>query len=309
MERIQIRGKVESRSGVVELTLCDHPISVELASNGQEIPILDRLNDPDHYLGPSAFGAVVNFGKIFVREGMVGHVSPDQQWSLSNPPSDGVTMMEFLDLEVADAVREISQIARTNGSCSDTTLCERYHHLNQKVFQAIARHNGSGESHETVALIRAGVVAGQMLEVPVDEQILIHTKRLYLKEQEGKGNIAIGITWVNPEEMSKLNGKIVHIPDPAGATFSSVVANLIYLKQMGVCPKRVEIWNTVASHRGAEFALNAMRDLGIEGQVVAGGYSPGMNDKYYLEESDGGPSVGDAGDMLDRFLPENLRLL
>jgi len=78
---------------------------------------------------------------------------------------------------------------------------------------------------------------------------------------------------------------------------------------LGIRPKTVNIWHTVVSHRGAELGLSFLQSLGLKGEIVAGGYAPGLNRRYYLENAEGNPSVRDAGNGLDRFLPESLRLL
>lgn len=294
---------------VKKFSLCGYPISLEIASGGAKIPILDRLDNPRHYRGPSEFDAIVNFGDLFVLRDMRGQrVPPEHRWSADNLPPQGITILELLDPEVAAIVQEISEVAACD-FYDDKVLCQRYYDLNAQIFRRIARHTGvEPATTHFLGLIRAGVVAGKMLGVTPEDQVLIHTKRLHLKG-EREGDIAVGITYVDPKQAERLDGQHVLIADPAGATLSSVVGNILFLVHRGVLPGRIDIWNTVTSHRGAVFATEAMRDLGLQGKFVSGGYSPGMDERYYLETESGMPSVRDAGDGLDRFLPEGLRLL
>lgn len=286
-------------------------MTIEIASKGKEIPIRDRLEDPDHYKGPDSFRTVVDFGSLAKGWRMrAQHVDGQAQWSAVNLPPKGITILEFRDPKVKTAIREISSIAETD-FYGDPNLCKRYFELNQEVFLAISgfneRRGGGLSAVQFLGLVRAGVVAGKMLGFEPEKQILVQTKRLPLKGKR-EGDIAVGISYFDKDSLRELDRAYVLIADPAGATYSSVVANLICLTEMGVRPGRVDIWNTVASHQGALFALDAMKDLNIEGEIVAGGYSPGMNSNYYLETRDHKPSVGDAGDGLNQFLPQELRL-
>ncbi|MEK7188304.1 MAG: hypothetical protein AAB685_00445 [Patescibacteria group bacterium] len=289
-----------------------YPITIEIASKGEEIPIRERLEDPDHYKGPASFQAVIDFGSLAKGWRMRGqHVDRQAQWSAANLPPKGITILEFQDPRVKTATRWISEIAEED-FCPVPLKCQKYYDYNRNVFHYIrdyysGRNSGESPQFRFLGLVRAGLVAGEMLGFPASSQVLAQTKRLHLRG-EREGDIAVGISYLSAEDPRNLDGVRLLIADPAGATYSSVIANLVYLTEMGVRPKKVDIWNTVASHQGALFALDAMKDLNIEGEIVAGGYSPGMNRNYYLETRDYKPSVRDAGDGLNQFLPQELRL-
>ena len=260
-----------------QIDILGQPTSIEIAHEGSKIPILDRLEDRQHYTGPPEFGTVVNFSGLFVsREMMDQHVPPSEQWSKSRLPPDGIEILEFSDKDVAKTIRGISEIAAED-FYDDEEKCRLYKKLNEKVFQAIAKESEVDiQGVPFAGLYRAGVVAGEILSVPHGYQVVIQTKRLHLKG-EGGGDIAVGITYKDPDQMKEFNGEHILIADPAGATFSSVIGNLAYLVHKDIKPERVSVWNTVVSHRGALFALEAMKEMGIKGEIVAGGYSPGMN--------------------------------
>ena len=285
-----------------------HEITREVSFAGEGIGILGRLEDPDRFVGPSSYGAVINFGDMCVQEGMRGYMVPEsEQWSKDNPPPDGVTILGFENEKVQSWVDEISGIASTD-FYSDEEKCRRYYELNKEVFRAIAQHSGVNlQDVKFLGLIRAGAVAGEMLGIPLSEQALIQTKRLHIKGERG-GDISIGVTHHDLGKIGELDGKVWLIADPAGATLSSIEAVLIDCLQRGAKPSKVIIWNTVISHQGARFAIDAIRSLGIDVEIVAGGYAPGMNGNYYLETPKGTPSVGDAGDGLNNLLPAGLRL-
>jgi len=291
---------------IKQIEILGQPTSIEIAHEGSKIPIRDRLDDPD-YKGPWEFDTVVNFSDLFVSRGMMNqHVHPSEQWSANNPPPDGIEILEFSDNYVAEVIREISEIAAEE-FYHDKEKCKLYKKLNGQVFRAITKKSDVDITDVPFAgLYRAGVVAGEMLSITYKYQVVIQTKRLHLKG-EGGGNIAVGITYKDPDQMKEFDGERILIADPAGATFSSVIGNLVYLVLKDIRPKKVSVWNTVVSQRGALFALEAMEEMGIEGEIVAGGYSPGMNERYYLETKDKTPSVRDAGDGLAMFIPEELR--
>jgi len=290
-----------------DIPLNGHPVSIEIAREGTKIPILDRLEDPETYVGPKEFEVVVNFGNLFVKKGLWNsYVPKEERWTPISVPKD-VAILGFYDDEVRAAVDEIAWIAQRDfyGSEED---CDRYYNLNKFIFGKMVSREGLRRNRlEFLGLIRAGVVAGEMLGISMGEQILVQTKRLHLKG-EAEGDIAIGITPEDPQRLREIDGRHLLIADPAGATYSSIVGNLMYLYHLRIKPKKVSIWNTVASHKGSLFALEAMKALGLNGEIFAGGYSPALTNRYYLETERGGPSVRDAGDGLDRFLPERLRL-
>lgn len=285
-----------------EFILSNHQLGIETGSDGAMIPIIERLADPSHYTGPSEFNNVVNLRDLIVNSGMrASRVNDAEMWSKSNLPPKGIRILEFEDPDVKNMTQKISEIASTCSN-SDIDACNKYYALVKRVFGKMQNVTGvNPKSTVFLGLLRAGGVAGKMLDIPLEKQVLIETKRLRLKEGDG-GYVSIGINYLKQSDFEKMNGKYWLIADPAGATFASVIANLVLATRLGVRPEKVSIWNTVASHKGALFALDAMNQLGIDGEIITGGYSPGMNDKYYLETPDGKPSVGDAGDWLNTFL-------
>ncbi len=294
-----------------EISFFGHNVVIEIDRSGFGISILDRLEKPEDFVGPSNYDTVVNFGSMCVEEGMRDYVvSESERWSAENPPPGGITILGFNDPAVQSWVDEIAEIAKVD-FCGDESARERYYELNKNIFLAIAESSGmSSEELQDAAflgLVRAGAVAGEMLGISVADQLLIQTKRLHIKG-ESEGDISIGISQQNPEQLASIDSRVWLIADPAGATLSSIEAVLINLLEQGVRPSKVVIWNTVISHKGAEFALNAIRSLGVEVEIVAGGYSSAMNKNYYLETPDGTPSVRDAGDALNYALPEEMRL-
>lgn len=286
-----------------EVSLNGYPISIEIAQEGAKIPIMERIENPESYVGPSEFDVVVNFGNLFVKKGLWNSRVPKQErWTPISTP-DGITILGFFDEKVRDAVDEIAWIAQRDFYAEEKE-CSRYHDLNKFIFGKMANRAQLRKNRiEFLGLIRAGLVAGEMLGIGMHEQALVQTKRLHLKG-EAEGDIAIGITPEDAQRLKEIDGRHLLIADPAGATYSSVVGNLIYLNHLGIRPEKVSVWNIVASHKGSLFALEAMKALGFDGDIFAGGYSPGLNKTYYLETEKGSPSVRDAGDALDRFLPD-----
>ena len=289
------------------IPLNGHPVSIEIALGRAKIPILDRLEDPETYVGPREFEVVVNFGNLFVKKGLWNsRVPKKERWTPISTP-EGITVLGFFDSEVRGALEEIAWIAQREFYGNDDD-CVRYYDLNKFIFGKMANHAHLRRNRtDFLGLIRAGVVAGEMLGISMEEQALVQTKRLHLKG-EAEGDIAIGITPEDTQRIREIDGRHLLIADPAGATYSSIVGNLMYLYHLRIKPKKVSLWNTVASHKGSLFALEAMKALGLNGEIFAGGYSPALTSRYYLENEKGKPSVRDAGDALDRFLPERLRL-
>ncbi|OGM15894.1 hypothetical protein A2V56_05180 [Candidatus Woesebacteria bacterium RBG_19FT_COMBO_42_9] len=293
-----------------EIQVNGYPVSIEVAPPGAKIPVLHRIKDAAHYVGPGEFDILVDFRDTFVRNGMWNsYVPKERQWNAFNLP-EGITVLGFIDPDIKEATNEMEWIAQRDFYENDKD-CERYYILNKTIFGKISRwsrpRTKSGNL-EFIGLIRAGVVASEMLGISVEEQVLIQTKRLPLIGQS-QGDIAIGLTPHNLETLSRLKEKHWVFADVAGATLASIIANVRYLIHIGIRPEKVSIWNAVLSHKGGLFGLQALRELGIDAQIVAGGYSPRLNKDYYLETDYGSASVGDAGNALDRFLPEDLRLL
>jgi len=282
--------------------LFDRNLTIEVATNGKKVSIRERLADPDHYAGPLEFDNVVGLGDLIVNFGMrASRVTGAEKWSQGNPPPKGIEILEFEDPKIKKITQTVSEIVFMC-SYKDPDACVLYYDSVKQIFASMRNSTGvDPKSTVFLGLLRAGGVAGEMLGIPLEEQVLIETKRLRLKDGDG-GHVAIGIDYKNRDDLKRMDGKHWLIADPAGATFASAIANLTLAIENGVHPAKVLIWNTVASHKGAVFALEAMRQMGIDGEIVAGGYAPGMNDKYYLETSEGKPSVGDAGDWLSSFL-------
>lgn len=283
------------------IKLLGFPVSIEIASSGKKINIAKRLGNGS-WQGPTSFNAIFNFSDLFVKLGMrAKHAPLNKQWSAKNPPPSGIRVLEFEDKTVARDVQAISQIARRKNFYSKQHLTDEYYRLTKRVLGKV-KNACQFSNYSFLALVRAGVVAGKMLGISPERQTLVQTKRLALRN---KGHIAVGLSYLTQE--GKVSPTLL-IADPAGATYASIVANLLYLKLKNRLPRRLEIWNVVGSHQGALFAKGVMQELGISGRIVIGGYSPGMNEKYYLETRDGYPSVGDAGDALNRFLPKKLNI-
>jgi uracil phosphoribosyltransferase len=281
-------------------TVLGHEITLEYAPAAMGISIEPYLEDKSHYRGPESFPAIVDFGTLFEELGFRDFtVSPEKRWSAVNPPPSGIRILEFENPDVAHIVRQIADIA-DNDFYADSEACYQYYLYTAQVLEAIASAGINRSNTAFLGLIRAGVAAGEMLGFDASSQTLIQTKRL-----GNNGRIAIGIDITDNVGLDKPNWLIA---DPAGATYGSVIANIIYLMQEGYRPERVQIWNTVASHKGSEFALFALRSLGLDVEITAGGYSPGMNSSYYLLTENGSPSVRDAGDALNNFLPSHLRI-
>lgn len=290
-----------------EVALSGYPVVIEIAQAGAKIPIMGRIENPESYVGPKEFEVVVNFGNLFVKKGLWNSCVPkEERWTPISTP-EGIRILGFFDDKVRDAVDEIAWIAQRD-FYGDERDCDRYYNRIKFIYEEMLNREQPRRSRiEFLGLIRAGLVAGEMLGIRDYEQVLVQTKRLHL-QGEREGDIAIGITPEDPQALKEIAGRHLLIADPAGATYSSIVGNLIYLSHLGIKPEKVSVWNAVASHKGSLFAIEAMKTLGLEGEIFAGGYSPALTDRYYLETEKGTPSVRDAGDALDRFLPERLRL-
>lgn len=303
-----------------EISLGSSSITVE-SNPVLGIDVSERLEDPDHFVGPKNYPHIVNFGQTFVDRKMRGqHVDPKDQWSADNPPPEGISVLEFHNTEVRKWIKSISEIAETD-FYEDEQKCGEYYDLTAQVFAEISKEAmargllTSGDKPAFLGLVRAGAVAGEILGFKIgdginnelSDQVLIQTKRLHVKGQK-EGDISIGIDYLNPGKLADLKNKPWIIADPAGATYASVVANIAVLKSRGIVPSKVLIFNVVGSQRGAEFALEAIRSMGIEVNIIVGGSSPGMNESYYLETADRKPCVKDAGEALNGSLPEPLQL-
>src|SRR3990172_3617126 len=237
-----------------------HPVTLEYALDGSGIPVANYLEDPSHYKGPESFPAIVDFGTIFEDLGFRDFtVSPEDRWSKVNSPPEGIRILEFEDSNVYALIKNISDIAGSE-FYADPLACHQYYSYTSQVLRTISSLGINRDNTAFLGLIRAGVVAGEILGYPTEEQTLIQTKRL-----GNNGRIAIGIDVLQNTGLDRPNWLIA---DPAGATYGSVVANMIYLLQAGLQPQKVQIWNTVASHKGSEFALTVLRDLGLDVEII-----------------------------------------
>src|SRR3970282_2310058 len=139
-----------------DIPLNGHPVSIEIAREGTKIPILDRLEDPETYVGPKEFEVVVNFGNLFVKKGLWNsYVPKEERWTPISVAKD-VAILGFYDDEVRAAVDEIAWIAQRDfyGSEED---CDRYHHLNKFIFGKMVSREGLRRNRlEFLGLIRAG---------------------------------------------------------------------------------------------------------------------------------------------------------
>lgn len=284
------------------VSVLKNPITIRYAVDGNGLAVLPYLSDPSHYKGPETFPTIVDLGCIYDNLGFRNSMVPaNERWSSENLPPRGIRILEFENPSVKSAVGAIAAIAQED-FYGNQTACYEYYVQTSQVLLAISKgQKFSKDDTAFLGLIRAGVVAGQIIGFPEDEQTLVQTKRL--GGEDGRIAIGIGIK----EEVGLYRPHWL-IADPAGATYGSVVANVLHLLHHGYRPERVSIWNTVASHKGAEFALAALTEQGINTEIIAGGYSPGMNENYYLLTSGGTPSVRDAGDALNGFLPKDLMI-
>jgi uracil phosphoribosyltransferase len=282
-----------------ECELLGHKISVQTGAGGSKVPI-GELENPRHYTGPDKFSLIVYFGGMVEGIGLRNSIVPEEsRWSHKNPPPDGIRILGFDDREVEKQLEEISNLANNN-SPTDKDAADKYYKLTENIYKKMPEATGV-DLKETVflGLLRAGGVAGEMLGIPYGDQVLINTKRLQ-KAGNGGGHMSIGIDYLTTNGLppNSLNGREWLVADPAGATFSSIIANMVFLRNLGIRPSKLIVWNVVASHMGSLFAQKAMEELGIDFELVAGGYSPVMNENYYLVRPDGKQSVGDAGDRL-----------
>src|SRR3990167_11057761 len=113
-----------------EVSLNGYPVSIEIAQEGAKIPIMERIENPEGYVGPSEFNIVVNFGNLFVRKGLWNsRVSEEERWTPISTP-DGITILGFFDEKVKDAVDEIAWIAQRDFYANEDD-CVRYRDLNK----------------------------------------------------------------------------------------------------------------------------------------------------------------------------------
>src|SRR3990170_3871604 len=133
MGLVDDKSRIESMISTENFSLVGHNVVLEIGKSGFKVPILERLEDKDHYIGPDEFNVVVNFGRLFMDFGMRGTmVSEEQMWSSENLPPDGVKILEFSSPKVGRAVRAISEIA-SNDSDKDLSACNAYLELNKQV--------------------------------------------------------------------------------------------------------------------------------------------------------------------------------
>jgi uracil phosphoribosyltransferase len=285
-------------SVVTGFNIFDKNLTIERAVNGRKIPIRHLLAEPDHYTGPGEFTYVVNLQDLIPGAGLRDSDVPlEDRWNNHNSPPAGVKVLEFNDHRVEGHLSDISMYASSK-DWHDLSSARFYRWHCQQVYDAIVTETGiDPRSVVVLGLLRAGGVAGEMLGIPLKDQVLIETKRLRLKEGHG-GNMAIGIEYVKQSDLARLDGQHLLFPDPAGATFASILANLQLLLTKGIRPAKVSIWNVSASQQGIEFAFRATKEMGIVAEIVTGGCVYRLNEKYYLVRKDGRPAVGDAGDWL-----------
>ncbi len=305
-----------------EIDYLGRKVQVHVAPEGTLLDTSERFEIPR---GGSQFEVVVEFGDLFERRGMSGSVVPGgERWVLDNMDwPEELQVLEaipFLSEEVGQALDELEKVANTQVSRDrriefstflDPDLVCRYADLDRVV---ASRQRIAMEGMMPVAVLRAGMSALNHMGVDFSDQVLVHEKRLYDKDDET--NLAVGIRLEN-EEWSDFGGKWVVMREVALATGSSLVGFDLACAAYGVEMAGSDWMVMVGSQQGLELVMEHKKwmeeRVGKKTQVSVGRVAhvlTGPPHAYYIKNVVTDQySMRDAGDMLDSYLPVEQRAL
>jgi len=317
-----------------EIEVFGNRVTVYSAPGGTLIdPTLDRRFEGA--VGDNAYNFFVDFGDLFESLGMVGQVPEDQVWRQPEELPAGLEVYDLLaswdpegDDEVVAALNGIEGLDEKFGLFGwlDARLCAEYQQHDQIIArqekQWLERHRPNKplpvSDYTAVGVVRAGVLANQVLGFGPELQVLVNAKRHNKRVNHKELGIGLNLTEAQINRLTNTDNLLIR--ERAIASGSSVLALLSVLRSKGELPPNLHVGATVGDQRGVEQILKFIRskDGDLERTVtmflgsLATEMSSGDHPYYILRPQRPGNdrqsfAVSDGGDYADLWLPPNLR--
>lgn len=267
--------------------------------------------------GPRVFDSVVFFDAALFASMYGGAIDESQRWNAGNPPPQGVEFLEFyseFQPSVSTAAQVIERIANDPSETPfyDPELSKQYSDAADPIFALLAQQAGIQQDCLGIGIARAGLPSTEKLGINQNVQFILDCKRCPILNMPN--HLAIGIRIPDRDILSLLHGRDWVSGEGAGATYSTLIAKTLALRQLGI-EARSETWISYAStHQGAALGhqfLNRLKEsTGTEGKILSARYSSAMTGGlhgFYLLTEAGNLMVHDVGDIWDIITTPNYR--
>ncbi len=294
---------------------------VESAQDGSTQDVSTIVDDPDNFRGNLNVHDVVYFNKLF--SGLIGHYT-DEKGFFTDRESLSERGVVILSDHVDDAkvvVGGIDKLAillnEDNRRYKDIEFCREYLELARAGYGLLREHlpdfgmdlDGIPISLERAGLVTTRLAHGLDQDAVIPNEVRVVTKRAHPqvdeKSQQGQdqSELLVTVQWRNLFDVGRIAGQVVDITDFVNpASGASTNALLASARARGGTPNTVIHRSIMATEQGIAFTrrlLGSSAMGGMRSVFLTLGVSSNLSKKYYLEE----PAVGDAGDVLEHFLP------
>ncbi len=300
-------------SKVTDVNFDSQTIRIISAPDGQTIDVADYLREPAHFHGDPNVHDIALLNKVFA--GLIGdHEGVLEREGLRTPEAGVVVLTDHVD-EASSVVTEIDKLAvrllENPELYKDRHFCELYLELTRKGYGLLREYlpqfgevRGIPISLERAGLVTTRLADGLELDAQIDNEVRVVTKRAHPKDGDPE-DLLVTVKWRDLEDLENIDGEIVEITDFVNpASGASTLAMLAAARARGATPVVAVHRSIMATEQGIVFNRRMLQseDMGrIVTYFFTVGLSSRLTENYYLTN----PGVGDAGHVLQHFLPND----
>lgn len=297
-----------------EVNIAGYKVGVYMAPQGSRI---DMTGEAIVSRGLLDFDTVVDFGQVFLKNGMWGTtVNFENRWQESQVGST-VILANHQDSRIRQSVEShlegivnlVNPDNRVEPTLNPQAIEAYWDHIKPLVEHEKEELEIGGEEIVPIAAARAGVPMMELFGFKGRKLLIIDAKRLNLVNQPGA--IAVGIRFPETidEVKNKLEGKQVLCGDPAAATLGTQLAVLSFAQAAEINIPQFTWAAISAAQQGLELGnrvADEMARRGVNIRVITAGNYPtltgGVEHPFYIQDERGRFAAGDAGDFSDLLL-------
>ncbi|MBI3620378.1 hypothetical protein HY214_04540 [Candidatus Roizmanbacteria bacterium] len=305
-----------------QLTFVDQPVRLISGPPGSLFDVNNLIKNPEEFRAKNTLvHAMVDFGGIF--EGLVGRDTTP--WEIEGAKSNGMIALEDYYPKARELATGLGnhalQAIRDSRFYANQQWAEVYRQYVQDAYSLLNSHAGRFGADfpdaARVSFVRAGAVCtrlemGRGQDEEIAEEVLVNTKRVH-PQGSPDTHLAVTVKWYNPDRLAELvNDQPIVISDTVLASGASAAAFVLACVEQGIKPAMIIFKTVLATQQGMKLLSEAMKKMDIRTFFYTLARSREMNPQYYLvgdNEHEEPRVVGDAGDALDRFLPQFVRSL
>ena len=274
---------------------------------------VDSRQLDSHYHGPYEFDFLVP-GDGYPSRLRKHQTPPERRWTLKNHPLN-VIVAEWYFPKIGSLMDQLTILANHPRAYQSQKVQGDYYRILKQAVHSLASYV-PGKT-QPLGIIRAGAVVAKMLHPNCQNTLFLNMKRLPFKD----GRFRVGII-----DRQKAFGQItsqtpLEIDEVVLASGLTLVGLIRALASEGHLPKTINVIAPFLTQPGAEWLLQTAADYHLRLTLIGARLYWHLDQNLYVLEDQQRQAyrqlilrginpvlaVGDAGDLLDKFLPANLK--